>query len=440
MAAGLSIDEARAPPAGLARTALAVFGVRIGAAACAFAAQVLMARLMGRAEYGIFATIWIWTALLGHASTWGLSQAACRFLPAYRVGGEAAPTRGFLAFGTLVSLGASAALAAAGAAVIVSWPGLVAAPYLAPALLAALVLPLFAVQDFCEGVARSQNWTLVAIVPPYLVRQGLIMAAMLAAVAAGAPADAWVAVAGTLAATALSLALQAGILGWRLRRLWPGAHDHRGRTWMRAALPLALIDLAGSGFNFVDVLILGFLLPPEQVGLYFAATRLLQFLVFVSFAASAVTAQRYAEAAARNDRTGLSALVRRWSRLTFLATLATGLALVAAGPVLLGLFGPEFRASLGLLAVLVAGQVGAAAFGPAEDLLTMLGGEGACAAITLGLVLAAALGVLLLVPVLGIMGAALAAAGIAVARGALLALAARRIHGLVTPALARGTR
>ncbi|RVU16567.1 lipopolysaccharide biosynthesis protein [Methylobacterium oryzihabitans] len=440
MAAGLTIDEAPSPEAGLARTAVVVFGVRIGAAACAFAAQVLMARLMGGTEYGIFATIWIWTALLGHASTWGLSQAACRFLPAYRVGGETASERAFLVFGAALSLGAAAALAAAGAGAVMVWPRLLPDTYLAPALLAALILPLFALQDFCEGVARSRNWTLAAIVPPYLLRQGLIMAAMLAAVAAGAPADARVAVAATLAATAVALAVQAGLLGWRLRRLWPGPRAYRGRTWMRTALPLALVDLAGSGFNFVDVLILGFLLSPEQVGLYFAATRLLQFLVFVSFAASAVTAQRYAEAAARGDRARLAALVRRWSRLTLLATLATGLALAAAGPVLLGLFGPEFRASAGLLAVLVAGQIGAAAFGPAEDVLTMLGGEGACAAVTLGLVAVAAVLVLALVPFLGVMGAAIAAGGIAVARGAILALLARRIHGLATPALARRIR
>ncbi|TGD96607.1 lipopolysaccharide biosynthesis protein [Methylobacterium nonmethylotrophicum] len=436
MAAGASLGEAEA--GGRAGTALAVFGVRIAAAACAFVAQVLMARLMGAGEYGIFATIWVWTALLGHASTWGLSQAACRFLPTYRAKEAGGPARGFLVFGAVFSLAAAAALAVIGAAVLWFVPGLVTGAQTAAILVAALVLPLFALQDFCEGVARGRDWTLLAVAPPYLLRQGLIMGLMLAAVGIGAPAEASVAVACTLAATALSLAFQAAIL---LRRLAAEARPTRAlypwRDWMRAALPMALIDLAGSGFNFVDVLVLGFLLPPAEVGAYFAATRLLQFVVFVQYAASSVTAQRFAGAQARGDRAGLEALVRRWSRLTFLATLATGLAVVAAGPLLLGLFGPDFRAALPLLAVLVAGHGLAAACGPAEDLLTMLGAERACAAVTVALLAAAVLLTLALVPLLGLGGAALAAALVTAGRGGVLAVLAHRRLGLLTPAFAR---
>ncbi|MFH6781049.1 MULTISPECIES: lipopolysaccharide biosynthesis protein [Methylobacterium] len=436
MAAGMSLGEAEA--GGGAGTALAVFGVRIAAAACAFVAQVLMARLMGGEEYGIFATVWVWTALLGHASTWGLSQAACRFLPTYRATGAGGLARGFLAFGSLFSLAAGAVAAGLGAALLWCVPGLVGPGYAAPLLVAALVLPLFALQDFCEGVARGRNWTLLAVAPPYLLRQGLIMALMLAAVAVGAPAEAAVAVACTLAATALSLALQAGLLLRRLRReRRPDRALYPFREWLRAALPMALIDLAGSGFNFVDVLVLGFLLPPAEVGAYFAATRLLQFVVFVQYAASSVTAQRFAEAQAKGDRAGLEALVRRWSRLTLLATVGTGLAVVAAGPLLLGMFGPEFRAALPLLAILVAGHGLAAAFGPAEDLLAMLGAERACAAVTVALLGAAVILTLALVPLLGLTGAALAACLVTAGRGAALALLARRRLGLLTPAFAR---
>ncbi|WP_407522491.1 lipopolysaccharide biosynthesis protein [Methylobacterium oryzisoli] len=441
MTAGASLSGARAAPdtGGLARSAAAVFGVRIAAAGFAFGAQALMARLMGGAEYGIFASIWVWTALLGHASTWGLSQAASRYLPVHRARGEADLARGYIAFGAALSLGAGALLAGAGAAVIVLVPGVVAAPYAAPLLVAALVLPLFALQDFCEGIARAQHWTLLAIAPPYLLRQGLIMAAMLGALALGAPPEASTAVACTLIATALALAVQAVLLAWRLRRvLPPGPRAWAWRRWMGAALPIGLIDLAGSGFAFADVLVLGFLLGPVEVGIYFAATRLLQFLAFVHYAASAVTAPRIAEADARSDRSGLQDLVRHWSRLTLLATLATGLGLLAASPLLLGLFGAGFRSALPLLAILVAGHVVAAAFGPAEDVLTMLGAERLCAAITLGLLALSIVLMLALVPVLGVAGAAVSAALAVALRGWLLAVAARQRLGLVTSAFAGG--
>jgi O-antigen/teichoic acid export membrane protein len=264
------------------------------------------------------------------------------------------------------------------------------------------------------------------------------MAGMLAAVAGGAPPVAAVAVACTLGATALSLAIQAGALRRRLRGMLPGPRAFAPRGWTRTALPIALIDLAGSGFNFADVLVLGFLLPPAEVGLYFAATRLVQLVVFVHYAASAVSAPRFAEAGARGDRAALARLVRHRARLTFLGVLAAALGVLAAAPLLLGLFGAGFRDGWPLLALLAAGHVLAGAFGPADDVLTMLGAERLCAAITLTVLALAVALMLVLVPTFGVFGAAVSAALAVALRGLALAVAARRRLGLATPVFARG--
>ncbi|MEH3119607.1 MAG: lipopolysaccharide biosynthesis protein [Methylorubrum populi] len=418
-------------------SALGVFAVRIGAAAFAYGAQVLMARMMGGTEYGIFATVWVWIAILGHTATLGLSQGACRFLPADQALGRLDGVRGFLLGGALASLGGGLALSLGGLAVALLRDGLLAGPYGTPILVAALVVPLFAFQDYLEGVARSQNWPLLAIAPPYLLRQGLIMAAMVGAVLAGAPAEAWVAIACTLAATGLAAAGQAGLLLVRLRRHLPaGPRLYRWRLWLGACLPIAAGDLAASAFGFVDVVILGFLVPPEAVGLYFAATRIQQFVAFVHYAASAATAQRLAAARARGDEAGLAGLVRAQARWTFLATAGVGLGILAVSPLLLGLFGEGFRASLPVLAILVGGSVAASLFGPAEDVLTMLGGERLCAGITLAMLLLAALLCFVLVPGLGVAGAALSVAAATTLRGLAMALGARAVHGLSTPAVA----
>ncbi|GJE69163.1 lipopolysaccharide biosynthesis protein [Methylorubrum podarium] len=415
-------------------SALAVFAVRIGAAGFAYGAQVLMARMMGGAEYGIFATVWVWIAILGHTATFGLSQGACRFLPADQATGRLDSVRGFLLGGALASLGGGLALSLGGLAVAFLQGGLLAGPYGTPILVAALVVPLFAFQDYLEGVARSQGWPLLAIAPPYLLRQALIMAAMVGAVLSGAPAEAWVAIACTLAATGLAATVQAVILLARLRRHLPrGPRLYRWRLWLTACLPIAAGDLAASAFGFVDVVILGFLAPPEAVGLYFAATRIQQFVAFVHYAASATTAQRLAAARAHGDEAGLAHLVRMQARWTFLATAGVGLGILAVSPLLLGLFGEGFRASLPVLAILVAGSVAASLFGPAEDVLTMLGGERLCAGITLAMLALAALLCLVLIPGLGVAGAAVAVALAQTLRGLALALGARRLHGLSTP-------
>lgn len=431
---GPAFGRIRAVATGPARAALDVFAIRIASAGFAYGAQVLTARLMGWQEYGIFATIWVWTAMIGHSVTLGLSQGACRFLPVDQARGDLDHARGYLAAGAAAIAGAALAVALLGAAILAFRPEWVSGPYRAPLLVAALVLPLFALQDFLEGVARSQNWAVLAIAPPYLLRQAVMMAAMLAAVLLGAPAEAWVAMACMLAAAILAVGVQAGLVRARMARTIPkGPRRYRWRHWLGASLPIATIDLANAGFAFVDVVVLGFLMPPSAVGVYFAATRIQQFVVFVHFAAVAATAQRFSAAHAAGDRARLAWLVRVQGRATLAATALVALGVVAASPLLLAMFGPQFSGSVPVLAILAAGSVAASLFGPGEDLLTMLGGERLAAGITLAMLAVAVAACLALVPVLGVVGAAVAMATVTVLRAGILALAARGVHGLSTP-------
>ena len=268
-------------------------------------------------------------------------------------------------------------------------------------------------QDYVEGVARSFSWTGLAIAPLYILRQGLIVAAMAGAVLLFAvPAEPWVAVGVYARRDGSPLALSGnGSRQAAPARAAPGGRRaYRWRAWVSASLPIAFVDLTASGFNFVDVLLLGFFVPPEAVAVYFAATRILQFVVFVQYAATAATAPRFAEAWAHEDHAALRALVVRTARLTSLSTLVVGAAVLAAAPLLLALFGPGFSASVGVLAILIGGVVLQSAFGPAEDLLNMLGGERLCALVSLGF-LALAVGLnLALIPAFGVIGAAVAMA------------------------------
>ena len=433
-----ALARLRTARAGAGGAALGVFSLRIAAAGCAYLAQVLMARMMGGEEYGIFATVWVWIAILGHTATLGLAQGACRFLPVERARGHLDAVRGFLRGGALASMAGGLGLALAGLAVAEIQHDILDGPYGGPILVAVLVVPLFAFQDYLEGVARSQGWPMLAIAPPYLLRQGMIMAGMIGAVLFGAPAHAWVAIACTLAATGIAATIQGVLLLARLRRHLPaGPRRTRWKIWLTACLPIAAGELATSAFGFVDVVLLGFLAPPTSVGLYFAATRIQQFVVFVSYAASAATAQRFAAARAEGDEAGLASLVRSQARWTFLGTALVGLGVLAAAPILLGLFGSDFHDSLPVLAILVAGGVAASLFGPGEDILIMLGGERLCVAITLAMLVLAVLLCLALIPWLGITGAALAMAGATALRGLAMAVGARAVHGIATPAFSR---
>ncbi|MDF3063170.1 MAG: rfbX [Microvirga sp.] len=415
------------------RSALTVFAIRVAAAALAYGTQVLLARLMGKEGYGVFATAWVWIAVLGHASLGGFGLSVCRFVPQHRVRGELALARGFLATGALATLASPVTIAAAGAGALWLLRGLVSPDYLLALAIALCVVPIFALQDYVEGVARGFNWTALAIAPPFILRQALIAIGMLLALAWGAPAEPWVAVGCTWVATATAVVLQAGLLVRALRsELPPGSRAYRLREWFAATLPIGFAELTLILFGFVDVLILGLFVPPGAVGLYFAATRLLQFVVFVQYAATAATAPRFAEAWTRGDRETLRRLIRGTVRLTALASFGVGAALLIAAPWLLAMFGQGFGASFGVLAILLCGVAVQSLCGPAEDLLNMLGAERTAALVSLGALLFALALSLALIPLFGIAGAAAAMAIATAARGSALALAAKARLGLAT--------
>lgn len=434
-----SLARLHALRAGPARAALTVFAIRVSAAGFAYGAQVLAARLMGWEAYGVFAAVWVWTAMLGHALTLGLSQGACRFVPGDQARGDLDHARGYIRAGACVTGGAALCVAGLGVALLCLEPGLSAPAYRAPLLVAACVMPLFALQDYLEGVARSQDWVGLAIAPPYLLRQSVMMACMLGAVSLGAPPRPEVAMGCMLVAAAVATTLQAVLLAARLRtKIPPGRNRYRWRHWLGTSLPIAGIDLANAGFTFVDVIVLGALASPAELGLYFAATRIQQFVIFVHFAASAATLQRYSAAQAAHDRPALAGLVRRQGRLTAAATALVGIGILAASPWLLAMFGPGLGSSVPILCVLVAGSVAASLFGPGEDLLTMLGGEGLCAGITAAMLALAAALCLALVPAFGTLGAALAMALATTVRALVLSRAASHLHGLPTPVWSAG--
>ena len=418
------------------RAALVVLAIRIAGAGLAYLTQVLMARLVGASEYGIFATMWVIVAMVGHGVLAGTGQTVCRFIPSHRAQGRDDLARGFIRAGLLFAPAMAAIVAGLGIVLTRLVPDLLVPAWFWPVTLAALILPLFALQDFLEGIARAMNWPQVAIAPPYILRQGLIAVGMVAAMLLGAPATATTAMTATLAATAISVAVQAVWLAWRLRRALPrGPRSYDLRLWIGASLPVAFVDMTQIGLAFADVLILSLFASPAEVGVYFAATRLLQFISFVTYAGTAATAQRFVEAHARKDAALLADLLRRTSRWSALATAATACGIVVAAPWLLALFGKDFAAGTPVLMLLAAGLVAQSLGGPAEDILTMLGEERACARasfICLCLAIVLAFG---LAPHFGAIGVACAMATANAARGAALATVAWQRLGLWTSPL-----
>jgi len=419
------------------RMALIAFAIRVVSAGIAFFSQIVQARLMGDFEYGIFVFVWVLVVLFGNLSCLGFHSTVIRFLPQYHARQEIAEIRGITVTIRIFSLCLASCLAAAGLVLLHFVGDRVADYYLTPLFLGLFALPMIALGDVLDGTARANSWPVAALSPTYIVRPILILAFMVAAVMAGAPRTATTAMQAALAATYVTTLCQFATIQWRLRRKYlKGPRRIDFMTWLRVAVPIFLIE----GFLFLltnsDVMVVGLYLPPDQVGIYFAAAKTMALVQFVYFAVKAAAGPRFSALMNEADIRPLALFAARMARWCFWPSLVIGLMVLAAGEVLLGLFGPNFTAGYPLMAILFAGALTKALIGPGEMLLTMAGRQKLCVLLYV-IALAANIGLnVTLIPLYGLTGAATAAASAMLVEATLLHIAVRHALGIVLFAFA----
>ncbi len=406
-------------------------GIRVASAGLVFGLQVLLARLMPADGYGGFVTLWTWMLALGSFAALGFAESSVRFLPRYRLRGRELALGQFWRFG-LMTVSAGSAMLALVAIIVAMAIGTESGPGLM-VLLVALGLPFLAMEYYLEGVARSFGWFRLAAIPVYILRPVLIGSICLGLAAAGVELSlplVGAVLIGSMAAVAggLALIMVRRIGAMARRRAAPGRKQ--ARLWLRASLPLLILSGLDDLVGYADVLVLSVLADAEAVGIYFAAARCLALAGFVAYAMTLVAGPRFALDRAGQSRAVLQDSILESTRLTFWATLMAVAAALVAGPLLLGAFGPEFAAGQPVMWILGAGMVLRALGGQAGEALIVLGRQREGLLVGLGVLAVTATLALVLVPLWGMTGAALASAVAMAGRTVALIVVMQRVEGL----------
>lgn len=420
------------------RMALVAFAIRIVSAAFAFVSQILLARVMGEFEYGVFVFVWVLAVLFGDLSCLGFQTAIIRFLPQYRAAGAIEEIRGLTGTARIFALASAGGMLVIGLIGLRFFGHLIESYYLVPAFLGLLAMPMIALGDVLEGTSRASHWPIMALSPSYLVRPLLIIAYMLAAVLLGAPATATTAMQAAIGATFTTTAGTYLAVTFRMRRHYSsGPQTVDFFHWLGVAFPIFLIEGIGFLLTNSDVIVVGIFLAPEQVAIYFAAAKTMALVHFVNFSVKAAAGPRFSTVIAEKDHGKLAIIAADAARWTFWPALAVGLAVLAAGHFLLSLFGGAFTAGYVLMAILLAGILAKALVGPAEVLLMMAGKQNLCVLLYAGALATNVILNLTLIPHFGIAGTAIATASAMTVEAALLHVAVRRALGIVLFAFAR---
>jgi O-antigen/teichoic acid export membrane protein len=420
------------------RNALIAFAIRVVSAAIAFISQIVMARMMGQHEYGIFVFVWVLVVLVGNLSCLGFHSAQIRFLPQFEASNDVERIRGLTATARLFALISSTSVLCVGLLALHFLGGLIEPYYVTPLFIALFIVPMIALGDTMEGTARANSWAIVALSPTYIIRPLLILAFMLLAVRLGAVKTAETALVASLAATYVTTVAQFFNITWRLRRRFDrGPAQVEFVPWFKVAVPIFLIE----GFIFLltnsDTVVTGLFLAPTDVAIYFAASKTMALVQFVYFSVKAATAPHFSALFAAGDRPALARFSSQSVRWVFWPSLVVGSAALVLGNLLLGMFGEGFTAGHSVMVILFLGIMCKAAVGPGEVLLTMAGEQSLCVKLYV-VALASNIGLnVLLIPLYDIDGAAAAAALAMLVEAILLHVAVRRRLGITLFAFAR---
>lgn len=397
----------------LIRGGLGSAGIQAANRLLALGMGIVLARMLGPDGYGIYAYAFTIMSLLMVVAEAGVPTLLMREVAAAQGKAEWGLLRGALRRG-----GQFVALAGA----IVSLLGLLVlwgyAESLRPEVLytTALMLLLLPITALCKTVAhamRGLHRVVIGQAVDMLIRPLLVLI-ILAAVFLAWPEQRQphVAMAAQLLGALMVLLLGALVL----RRFLPDesravAPEYRSRQWLKSALPFTLIGSAGIINNQADIIMLGWFMDSEDVGIYRVAVQGATLVAFGLQAANAVVAPQFSRLYAQGDMKRLQRLVTNSARAILAGSLPLAVLFMSAGGTIVGwVFGHEYTAAHVPLAILAVGQLTLGILGLTGPLVSMTGFEKDVSIVMWASSAGNIVLNLIFIPILGLVGAAVATA------------------------------
>lgn len=385
----------------------------------------LVARCMRPDAFGVFALWFNAVSLLAVVSGLGQEKLIVRSWNEYVESGRHGLARGALAFGLPVAVGMPALVALTVFAY--GWSQGEDLAFLVSACLYLVLQSVFffsahatrAIVGIGTGDAHEITWRSIVIL-------GALAAAALRMPFSGATffvlADIGLVAAMLMQFSAARTRIPPAVMRAPVE-MEPAAWSARSlRMWSAAVLE--------AGNQYLEVILVGLILSPTAAGGYFVAARLANAFAMITGGLYNYSTRQVSRLHYSDSRLELIEALKTMGRLTIVMVAAGVLIVVAAGHVLLGLFGAAFIDQYPTLLILSFGTAFVALAGPSPTVLLLMGREGVYSGIVAVSVALRCLALVALARIFGSTGAALASAGGLIAMAIALNIACRRLVGI----------
>ena len=411
------VQEAMSRPGSLGATlvkgVVGTAGVKVAQAGLTFATAALLAQILGPARYGIFSLVLAFVAMLAIPSELGIPGLAVRELAVTNARKDWDHMRGFIVWSHRLVAMTCAFLITAGAACLLLWGDRLSPAKLSCMWLGLILVPVISFGALRDAMLRGLRKVVLGQLSQQVFRPALFLVLLLIYLHGDDGARSPVVVM-SLHITSVALAFCIGLfLFLRVRpvELSNARSKFKGAAWLKSSIPFGLAAALQLINGRTDVLTLGFFRTDAEIGIYRVASQMAAVVVFALLAVNMTQGPHIAHLFSKGDMQMLQRMVTRSAQAVMMFALPVVLVIVIFGEFIIRtVFGPEYESAYIPLVILCVGQLVNASIGSVGNLLNMTGHERDT---TKSILVAAIVNVALnlaLVPVWGIIGAAVATA------------------------------
>lgn len=390
-----------------------VAATKAAAIGCSLIVSIAVARVLGPAEFGIYAFAFALVGVIGLPVQMGLPTLIVRETARSDSTADLALMKGSWVWSTRLVLFSGVVCMLVSMTALLAWPSLMSEGRRSAVLWALPLVPLLALSAIRGAALRGLRKTVSGLLPDQILRPIIFSSAIFLAWR-------WTAVE-TSATSALAIhsavAFVTFIIGTMiLLKMRPcGMQEVAAKLdrprWWKALGPLALISGMHLMLQSTDILMLAYFRSDSEVGLYRVAATGGTLGAFGLTAVNLLFQPYFARAFARNEVDNMQKLASVAAAVCLVATLPViGIFGLWGADIIKFVFGPAFMGAALALLIVAIGKAACALFGAGETILAMTGHERSAAKFLLGSVVVNAVLNIVFIPPYGIHGAAASSA------------------------------
>lgn len=397
-----------------------------------YATQVALARMYGPAQLGFYALGVIFVQLANILAQFGMDNSVLRYVAHYRAEKDTSRVRGTILLALCIPFAVSLVLSGS----LFLGSGLLAErvfdkPFLESIFRTfSLAIPFFTVMSMAlwatQGFQTVKYATYVEHVLRPLINLVLVVTFYLLGVQ----------ILGAVAAYVLSMTAGSALALYYLYRIFPKLVSREtpakfeARQLFNVSGPMLVANATAYVNAWAMIGLLGIFAPAREVGIYDAAARTAALSSLALIAFGGIFSPMVSALYRRNSLQHLGYLYQDVSRWVFTASLAIFLVTVFMGKEVLAVFGDQFVPGWPAMVVIAGAQLFGASVGLTGRVLAMTGRQKVVMRARLASAFTSLAAGVALIPLYGIIGAAVATAAGLVVANALTVLSVRRLLGV----------